>query len=153
VRNLLPKNDGNNAQARKLRRFELVAGEKVVLAGEKQASQALDACLRERGVEVRFHPVDGLPEALVDIERELSDERPAGAVAVGTGEGALALAITASKLGVPLACVDGHESGADGDQSRILATLASLDGGSDPVRAADLIASWLTEAPSAPDLD
>jgi hypothetical protein len=151
--NLLPRKDANNSLPRKVRTFDPVPDQDVVLAGEKSASAALESALRERGIEARFHPTNGLPDALVGIEKELSDERPAGAVAVGTGEGALALAITASKLGVPLACVGGQESTADADQSRILATLASLDGGSDPVRAADLIASWLTEGPSASDLN
>jgi len=98
---------------------------------------------------------DGLAETLVGIERELEDERPDAAVAVGTDEAALALAITASKLGVPLAAaapVPGTVPGTE-DAGRILATLATLDAGSDPARAADLIASWLSENPSASDLD
>jgi hypothetical protein len=151
--NLLPRNDANNAQVRKLRRFGAMALPNVVLAGEKSAAGALESALLERDIGVSFHVFDSLPDAFVDLERELSGERPAGAVAVGTGEGALALAITASKLGVRLACVSGQESGEDADQRRILATLASLDAGSDPDRAADLIASWLSDDQPASDLD
>ena len=129
-----------------------MTGQNVVLAGEKTASEALETALRESGLEARIHPTDGLAEALVDIERELEDRRPDAAVAVGTGDAALALAITASKLGVPLASVPGTVPGTE-DAGRILATLASLDAGSDPARAADLIAAWLSENPPASDLD
>ncbi len=139
---------------RKLRTFELMAGQYVVLAGEKGASEGLEAALRESGLEARSHATGGLAEALVTIERDLEDARPDAAVAVGTGEAALALAVTASKLAVPLAWVPGTVPGTgDADESRILATLASLDAGSDPARAADLIASWLSEQPSPGDLD
>jgi hypothetical protein len=130
-------------------------GQNVVLAGEKDASEALERALGEHGLEARIQPAEGLSEALVGIERELEGNRPAAAVAVGTGESALALAITAGKLGVPLACVPGTggEAAGDADQRRILATLAALDAGSDPARAADLIALWVSENSSAADLD
>ena len=80
------------------------------------------------------------------MERELSDDRPEAAVTVGAGEAALALAITAGKLGVPTAAVGAGAAGAKrADEARILTTLASFDAGSDPLRAAELIASWLRE--------
>jgi hypothetical protein len=142
---------------RKLRTFESMPGQNVVVAGEKNASEALETALGQHGLEARILPAAGLSEALVGIERELEDSRPAAAVAVGTSEVALALAITASKLGVPLAAmaaVPGTVPGTgEADAGRILATLAALDAGSDPARAADLIASWVAEQPSAGDLD
>ena len=119
--------------------------QKVVLAGDKDASEVLEADLRASGVEARFHPADGLVEALQSIERELEGNRPDAAVAVGTGAASLALAITAGKLGVPLAaCLGGAASG-DEDKRRILATLASLQVGPDSGDAANRIASWLGE--------
>jgi hypothetical protein len=117
----------------------------VMVAGEKQPSEALQSALREHDIEARCHPAHSLPTALVGIEKELSEGRFAAAVAVGTGDAALALAITASKLGVPLARLDGTDPG---DRGRALATLASLEAGSDPAQAADLIASWLAEQPT-----
>jgi hypothetical protein len=143
---------------RKLRRFGLMPGQNVVLAGEKTASEALEAALREQGLDAHRHDADGLVNALVSLERQIEEDRPRAAVAVGTGEAALALAITASKMGVPLASVPGtvpgtgNEAAGAGDQGRILATLASLDAGSDPARAANLIDSWLSENPPASDL-
>ena len=121
-------------------------GLNVVLAGEKEPSEALEWALREHGIEARCYPADSLPDALVGIEKELSEGRFAAAVAVGTGDAALALAITASKLGVPLARLEGADPGAD--RGRALAALASLEAGSDPAQAADLIASWLAEQPA-----
>jgi hypothetical protein len=139
---------------RKLRTFKSMPGQNVVVAGEKAASEALEAALGQHGLEARIQPGEGLAEALVVIERELEDSRPDAAVSVGTSEVALALAITASKLGVPLATVPGTVAGTgEADAGRILATLAALDAGSDPARAADLIASWVAEQPSAGDLD
>ena len=66
------------------------------------------------------------------IEEALEAERPDAAVAVGTGEAALALAITASKLGVPLAASAGAVERDGADERRILATLAALDAGAGP---------------------
>jgi len=120
--------------------------QKVVLAGDKDASEVLEADLRASGVEARFHPADGLVEALQSIERELEGNRPDAAVAVGTGAASLALAITAGKLGVPLAaCLGDAASGDEADRRRILATLASLEVGPDSGDAANRIASWLGE--------
>jgi len=116
---------------------------KILLAGDAEAVGRLESALAEHGFEARTHPSEGLPGSLVALERELEGEPPDAAVAVGAGEDALALAITASKLGVPLAaCLDASDPPAD---RRILSTLAELEAGSDPARAADLIASWLRD--------
>ena len=123
-------------------------GQNVVLVGDKAASQALGAALRKVGVEALIQPANGLSEALVAIESEVELRRPDAAVAVGTGEEALALAITAAKAGVPVAVSAGSDPAHNPDRNRILATLAELDAGPDPARAADLIAAWLRgEAP------
>ena len=128
-------------------------GTNAVLAGDATVSTALESALNERGVKTSFHAAEGLARALVSLERELEDGRPDAAVAVGTGEAALALAVTASKLGVPLAAAVADTDGAGDDRRRILTTLASLDAGSDPERAADLIVAWLAQGPPATDLD
>ena len=80
----------------------------------------------------------------MDLEADLAEQGPNAAVAAGSGQGALALAITASKLGVPV--VAALQDAAPGDrtgEARIIATLATLDAGSDPVRATESIAAWL----------
>ena len=125
----------------------------MVIGGEGEAGSALGSALAELGLNTRFLSPESFPQALVGVERDLSAERPRAAVAVGTGEAAMALAITAAKLGVPLAASFGDEAPEGADQRRILSTLASLDAGSDPERAAGLIAAWVGDQPSAPDLD
>ncbi len=131
-----------------------MSGRNVVLAGDQAASEALEAALDRTGAHATYQRSDGLPEALVAIEQGLEDDRPDAVVAVGAGDAAMALAITAGKLGIPLVIsrVD-DVAGEDQDKNRILATLASLDAGPDPRRAADLIAAWMAEGPSAANLD
>jgi len=130
-----------------------VTGQNVVLAGEKEASEALDAALRALGFEPRIHAPEGFPSALVSLEQALEENRPDAAVAVGTNEDALALAITAGKLGVPLAAAGAGEDTERADARRIIRTLATIDAGADNSRAADLIVSWLSGEMSTPDLD
>ena len=122
-----------------------MSGESVVIAGEKEAGAALSGALSERGIDSRFLETSTLPEALVGIEEVLEQGRPDAAVAVGFGGEALALAITAAKLGVPLAFAGGGEARDGRDEDRILTTLAELDAGSETAGAADLIASWLRD--------
>jgi hypothetical protein len=119
-------------------------GQNVVLAGEKDASGALDIALRAIGFESRIHAPEGLPAALVTLERALEDDRPDAAVAVGTNEDAVALAITAGKLGVPLAAAGAGEGAEAADERRIIMTLATIDAGAHSSRAADVIATWLS---------
>ena len=130
-----------------------MTGQNVILAGEKEALAALEAALRNLGFKPRMHGPEGLPGALVSLEQALEADRPDAVIAVGTGEDALALAVTASKLGVPLATAGTAEGAESPDQRRILRTLATIDAGGDTSRAADLIASWLGEGSSARDLD
>ena len=134
-----------------------MSGENVVLAGENEAGKALSGALDEHGIESRLLAADDLAGALVGMEEALEGRRPDAAVAVGLDRAALALAITASKLGVPLAFVGGSEARDGGDEDRILTTLAAFDAGSeastDPAGAAARIASWLRKEPPAPDLD
>jgi hypothetical protein len=138
---------------RKLRTFDSVAGQNVVLAGEKQALEALDAALRALGFEPRIHAPEGLPGTLVSLERALEENRPDAVIAVGTNEDAVALAITAGKLGVPLAAAGAGEGTQAADEQRIIGTLATIDAGGDSSRAADLIASWLSGETPRSDLD
>jgi hypothetical protein len=128
---------------RKLRTFEPMTGANVVVAGTEEAGTALAAALGERGVDARFLATDGLAGALAALEADLEERKPDAAVAAGSGGGALALAITAAKLGVPLAVVADVTEGDRADEGRILATLSSLEAGGDPAQAAERIAAWL----------
>ncbi len=120
-----------------------MSGTAVVVAGDEEAGAALGAALRERGIEARFHGSSGLAPDLVDLEADLTEQGPNAAVAAGSGQGALALAITASKLGVPVVALQDAAPDDRTREARIIATLATLDAGSDPVRAAESIATWL----------
>ena len=133
-----------------------------LVVGHAEPAAALTSALGERGIEAELHAlprpredraIASLAESLVELERRLTDERPALAVGVGTGDASLALAITAAKLGVPLvAWVEDTAPPEQGDlesaEARILTTLADLDAG--PVgdgvaafEAAERIASWV----------
>ena len=121
-----------------------MSGTTVLVAGDEEAGAAVGVALRERGIETRFQESSGLVHDLVDLEAGLAEQRPSAAVAAGSGQGALALAITASKLGVPVvALTDAVPDPDRAAEARILATLATLEVGSDPVRAAESIATWL----------
>ena len=119
---------------RKLRTFESMPGQNVVLAGEKDASEALGAALRALGFEPRIHAPERLSRALVSLEEALEENRPDAVVAVGTNEDALALAITAGKLGVPLAAAGAGHGAEAADERRIIRTLATIDAGADNSR-------------------
>lgn len=122
-----------------------------VLAGDAPLATALGSALGRLGVETRTHASDGLADSLTEIERELERGRPEVAVAVGSGEEALALAITAAKAEVPVAHMSSRPD--PGDASRAITTLSGLDAGDDPARAADLIAAWIRGDQPPPDLD
>jgi hypothetical protein len=131
-----------------------------LVVGHAEPAAALTSALSEQGIAAELHriprpdrdqAVAGLAESLVELERRLSDERPALAVGVGTGDASLALAITAAKLGVPLvAWIEDTQAESEEielAERRILVTLADLDAG--PVgdgvaafEAAERIASW-----------
>jgi UDP-N-acetylglucosamine:LPS N-acetylglucosamine transferase len=131
-----------------------------LVVGHAEPAAALTSALAERGIGAELHAlprapddraVASLAESLVELERRLTDERPALAVGVGSGDAALALAITAAKLGVPLVAWVEEAAPVAGDleeaEARILVTLADFDAG--PVgdgvaafEAAERIASW-----------
>jgi hypothetical protein len=124
----------------------------VVIAGAPEAGAALAAKLGEEGVEAQYLTAEGLPDAFMSLERRIEAEKPAAAIAAGAGEEALALAVTASKLGVPLATVRAEESAGGEDRARALDALTALDaGGVDG--AAGVIASWLRKRPGPENLD
>ncbi len=131
-----------------------------LVVGHAEPAAALTSALSECGIEAELHAVPrppedravaSLAESLVELEQRLTDERPALAIGVGTGDASLALAITAAKLGVPLVAWI-EETHAQGDEleaaeGRILSTLADFDAG--PVgdgttafEAAERISSW-----------
>lgn len=128
-----------------MRRFSLV---KALLAGDPQLGAALAAALRDRDVDAEFlAPGDegsaqSVGEGLVEIERRLEADRPAIAVGMGPGYAAIALAITASKAGVPFCAVldDGDDQP---DERRMLEALSAFDAGSEAAESAELIAARL----------
>jgi len=131
-----------------------------LVVGHAEPAAALTSALSECGIEAELHAVPrppedravaSLAESLVELERRLTDERPALAIGVGTGDASLALAITAAKLGVPLVAWVEETDPGQGElelaEGRILATLADFDAG--PVgdgatafEAAEGISSW-----------
>jgi hypothetical protein len=131
-----------------------------LVVGHAEPAAALTSALAEQGIdaELRVIPrpaqaraVAELAETLIELERRMTDDPPALAVGVGTGDASLALAVTAAKLGVPLVAWVGstevESEEIDFAERRILTTLADLDAG--PVgdgtaafAAAERIASW-----------
>jgi threonine dehydratase len=97
--------------------------------------------------------IAGDPRPRELLAKSLLADRPAAAVAVGAGNAALTLAITASKLGIPVVAAPGEEARPDADAARILATLAELDARAEGERASHVIAAWLRERTPSPDLD
>jgi hypothetical protein len=124
----------------------------ILVSGDKPAAVGLEAKLRESGFEPRAVSAGPLAHSLGALERELQGTRHSAALAVGRGDGALALAITAGKLGVPLAALlDSAE--AQTDEGRAIATLASLGVAAEPEAVASLIAGRQSEKPSDRNLD
>jgi hypothetical protein len=133
---------------------------KALVVGHAEPAAALTSALSEQGLQAELHAVPrpsderavaSLAESLVELERRLTEERPAVAIGVGTGDASLALAITAAKLGVPLVAWVEETDPGQGElelaESRILAVLADFDAG--PVgdgvaafEAAERISSW-----------
>jgi hypothetical protein len=131
-----------------------------LVVGHADPAAALTSALSEQGIEAELHlipkpedarAVAALGEALVELERRMTDDRPGLAIGVGTGDAQVALAVTASKLGVPLVAWVEDEQAGDEEleraERRILVTLSDLDAG--PVgdgvatfEAAERIASW-----------
>jgi hypothetical protein len=131
-----------------------------LVVGHAEPAAALTSALSEQGIQAELHAVPRAPEdravatladSLVELERRLTTERPALAIGVGTGDASLALAITASKLGVPLVAWVEETDPGQGEmelaEGRILGILANFDAG--PVgdgvaafEAAERISSW-----------
>lgn len=140
---------------------------KALVVGHVEPAGALTSALGEEGVEADLHAVprasEGraigeLADALVALEERLSGSPSDAAVAVGTGDAPLAVALVAAKLSVPLvAWVEGGEGPAGAlelAERRILAELASFDAGEvgdGPAahEAARRIAGWLAERSGA----
>ena len=123
----------------------------IIIAGDSSTTEALARALRENDHDARIHAQIGLADSLVALERELGAATAAGAV--GSSPAALALALTAAKLGTPLAACPGPAAAEDEDSRRAIATLASLEVTEDAPRAAALITDWLAAEPSARNLD
>jgi len=127
----------------------------VLLAGDAEMAAALASALGELGLG-GTHAADepSLAESLVSLESLIQAERPNLAVGVGSGEAALALAVTAPKLDVPFTAWLAADERPD--ERRILETL-SLDelpaheGAAD--ETAERIAAWLAVKTPQRDLD
>lgn len=124
----------------------------VEIAGNPDESVRLSEALADLGVAARFQPAASLTEAFVEMEHRLESGAVPAAVAVGASREALALAVSAGKLGIPLATVP-IPNPQDDDRARALATLTWLDAGDSVGPAATHIAAWLREGPEAKNLD
>lgn len=100
---------------------------KVLIAGDESAAALADE-LRRGGDEVALHQATSEPSAgslaaaLGELERLIEKARPDVAISSGRGDLALALAISASKLGIPLKANAIDETDSEG---RIILTLAA----------------------------
>jgi hypothetical protein len=125
----------------------------VVIAGDPQGvGEVLEEALSGEGVVARYHPARSLEETLVGLEQRLERMKPAAVVAVGAGEAALALAVTAAKLSTPLAWMPDPES-QNPDRSRVIAALAWLEVDGGIARATDLIVAWIRDDTPTRNLD
>lgn len=141
---------------------------KALVAGDAEAATALCAALREQGVDAEAYAtqptaeersVGSLAGALVELEERLGAGYDVAVVA-GPGDAAMALAIVAAKLGLPLAASleAGQPSSGELDaaERRILTELADVvaraDTGPNPaLAAAQRIASWGREGSASGD--
>jgi hypothetical protein len=95
---------------------------RALIAGAGETPAELAAALRARGAEAEVSPpvaagaerqVARLARALVEFERAAGGRGFELAVAVGTGDEAIALALDAAKLGIPLVACLPPEPGPD----------------------------------------
>ncbi len=134
-------------------------GVKALIAGDLNAATALASGLVQSGLDVEHDPsLDGaegrdasaIALGVRTLERRLAEFEPAIAVAVGTGDFALALALGAAKLGIPLVGWPGPDRAVappDLADARIIAQLAEVDAGAtasdgDATAAAARIREW-----------
>jgi|Tabmets5t2r1_1033131.scaffolds.fasta_scaffold99731_2 hypothetical protein len=103
----------------------------VFLVGHRDAAAALLESLSDVGLEasVDEHPTAAdkgeiavLAEELLRLESALAERRPAAVLLADTSDRALAAALVATKLLIPVAAVD--LDGTDGANARLLAQLA-----------------------------
>ena len=139
------------ARVRKLRRFQPV---KALLAGESELVQILGAALRAEGVEAEIYAGETgegprpVARHLVELEHLLTSSSCTVAVSADASDAALALGITALKVGVTFCAFP--ETGEDrAAERRILAALSELDLAGDPKSAAEVIAERLRSAPDS----
>jgi hypothetical protein len=131
---------------------------KALVAGHAEHAAGLVSALAERGLDAETYVTEGegdrdamaLADALVALEGRLAGG-DAVAVAAGVGDSSIALALTAAKLGVPLASWPQPQNQPQDElaagERRIIATLASLEAGRagdevSPEEAARLIRDW-----------
>lgn len=131
---------------------------KALVAGHAEHAAGLASALAERGLDAETYVSEAegerdamaLADALVALEVRLAGG-DAVAVAAGVGDSSIALAVTAAKLGVPLASWPQPQNQPQDDlaagERRIIATLASLEVGRSgdevsPEEAARLIRDW-----------
>jgi len=127
---------------------------KALLVGEGTRAEALATALRRAGVRVdlRSEEASGpqagrgdvgmLPREILDLERLLTGEPPDAVLVASDGDAALAAAIVATKLVVPLATLgEPGSAGREAEVNRTLLTsLADARLADDPQTAASWVA-------------
>ena len=112
---------------------------KAMVVGPRGPAAALVDALRAEGLAAELEPpVQGrsateVAGLLAGLEERMERERPGVVAAAGVGDAAVAAAITAAKLGIPLAAWSegaAEEVGLDAAERRILLVLSGLDAGS-----------------------
>jgi len=132
---------------------------KALIVGHAEPAAALTSALGEAGLDAQLHAVpggaggrdvDSLATSMVELERLMVADEMEIAVAVGLGDGPLALTLNAAKLGVLVAWVNDERpppGETDAAETRIITQLAGLETGTaekgDPPReVAQRIRDW-----------
>jgi alkanesulfonate monooxygenase SsuD/methylene tetrahydromethanopterin reductase-like flavin-dependent oxidoreductase (luciferase family) len=91
-----------------------------------------------------------LAAALRAAEAAVERERPGAAVVIGDSDGALAAALTAVKLGVPVASVAGSTAVPGEPPLVTLVADGTIAASGDPAEVADAVEAWLAPILSGP---
>ena len=104
-----------------------------LIVGDSGAAGELAAGLAAEGIETRISvpgaPQDGvagLGAAMIELERELVERRPAAVILADRGDRALAATLVATKLLVPALAVATDRRAAGGDNDRLVELLAEV---------------------------
>jgi UDP-N-acetylglucosamine 2-epimerase len=125
---------------------------KVLIVGESGSAETLGAALEAEGVEARRPPnsvpstsgdeVGQIAAALVELERLLNADRPDAVLLTSHANLALAAALAATKLQIPVAGLQGEAAGEDrlsGVNGHLIGQLADASVAPDPAS----VIAWL----------